>query len=334
MKTYLITGGAGFIGSNFIKYLLNIDNDSRVINIDKLTYGGSLNNIAFTRNVGRHTFIKEDICNKKEIDRIMSNYRPDYVINFAAESHVDRSIKDSEVFLRTNVLGTGILLQSALKYDIKKFMQISTDEVYGSLDKGFFTECSPLKPNNPYAASKASADLLVQSFYNTYGLPVNITRCTNNYGPRQHFEKLIPMVIKHCLEGKNIPVYGDGKNIRDWIYVYDHCSAVYAVLQRGLAGEIYNIGACNERQNIDIIKFIIKEINKLLCQNDEVKKDINENLIQYVEDRKGHDRRYAVDAGKIRNTLGWNPIQSLEEGLAKTIRWYFDSKIFGYGGRK
>ncbi|WP_432407794.1 dTDP-glucose 4,6-dehydratase [Wukongibacter sp. M2B1] len=322
MKVYLITGGAGFIGSNFIKYLLSKGENTRIINVDKLTYAGSLDNISFARNMGNHIFIKEDICNKREIDKIMNNFKPDYIVNFAAESHVDRSIEDSEDFVKTNVLGTGILLQSALKYGIKKFVQISTDEVYGSINKGLFTEESPLKPNNPYSASKASADLLVQSFYNTYKLPINITRCTNNYGLNQHFEKLIPTVIKHCLEGKNIPVYGDGKNIRDWIYVCDHCSAIYTVVQKGLIGEVYNISADMEMQNIEIIRFIIKEIYKLLSQSDERKKYINENLIQYVEDRKGHDRRYAIDASKIKNTLNWSAVQNLEEGLRKTIRSY------------
>ncbi len=330
MKVYLITGGAGFIGSNFIKYLLNKDESLKIINVDKLTYAGSLANIAFTRNMKNHTFIKEDICNKKEIDKIMNNFKPDYIINFAAESHVDRSIEDSEAFVKTNVLGTDVLLQSALKYDIKKFVQISTDEVYGSIDEGLFTEESPLKPNNPYAASKASADLLIQSFYNTYRLPINITRCTNNYGPNQHFEKLIPMVMKHCLEEKNIPVYGDGKNIRDWIYVYDHCRAIYTVVQKGVVGEIYNISAYHERQNIDIIKFIIKEINKLRHRNDKHKTNINENLIRYVADRQGHDRRYAIDANKITNTLNWSAAQSFEEGLRKTIRMYLENKEFQY----
>lgn len=324
MKVYLITGGAGFIGSNFIKYLLNVDKDSKIINVDKLTYAGSLDNIVFTENMEKHTFVKEDICNKKEIDKIMNNYKPNYIINFAAESHVDRSIEDSETFVKTNVLGTEILLQSALKYGVEKFVQISTDEVYGSIDKELFTEKSPLKPNNPYAASKASGDLLIQSFYNTYGLPINITRCTNNYGPNQHFEKLIPMVIKNCIKGKNIPVYGDGKNIRDWIYVLDHCSAIYTVLQKGVIGEVYNISAYHERQNIDIIKFIINEINKVFPQNDKRKERINESLIEYVEDRKGHDRRYALDASKITNTLKWSAAQSFEEGLRKTIRWYLE----------
>lgn len=326
MNVYLITGGAGFIGSNFLKYLLNTDKTSIVINVDKLTYAGSLDNIAFARNIDNHIFLNEDICNKQDIDKIIRHYRPHYIINFAAESHVDKSIVDSEAFIKTNIIGTEILLKCALKYNIKKFVQISTDEVYGSIDKGLFTEESPLKPNNPYAASKASADLIVQSCHNTYGLPINITRCTNNFGPNQHCEKLIPMVIKRCLEEKSIPVYGDGKNIRDWIYVFDHCSAIYSILHKGINGEIYNISANNERENINIIKYIIKEINKMLNQSNNRKKCISDNLIQYVTDRKGHDRRYAVDASKIRNNLKWHAAQNFEVGLRNTIRWYLNQE--------
>lgn len=325
MKVYLVTGGAGFIGSNFIKYLLNRNENLNIINVDKLTYAGSLDYLDFTRKIQNYTFLREDICNKKEINKIMDKYKPDYLINFAAESHVDRSIEDSEAFVKTNILGTQVLLQNSLKYGIKKFVQISTDEVYGSLELGSFTEDSLISPNNPYAASKASADLLVKSFYNTYKLPVNITRCTNNYGPNQHVEKLIPMVIKHFLEGKKIPVYGDGKNIRDWIYVHDHCSAIYTVVQSGVTGEVYNISANNERQNIDIIKTIIKELRSLLPQNDKRMIHINEGLIKYVDDRLGHDRRYALDASKLRRTLGWTSSQSFEEGLKDTIKWYIDN---------
>jgi len=264
MNTYLITGGAGFIGSNFIRHITEIDKSAMIINVDKLTYAANLKSLSNISTKENYYFVKEDICNDIEINKIFSYYNPDYVINFAAESHVDRSIESSEEFVKTNVLGTQILLQASLRNKIKKYIQISTDEVYGSIEEGYFVEDSPLKPNNPYAASKGAGDLLVQSFYNTYRLPVNITRCTNNFGPNQHYEKFIPMVIGNSLKRKKITIYGDGLNIRDWIYVLDHCRGVYDVLKRGIIGDIYNIGSNTEKYNIYIAKTIIGIIREIL----------------------------------------------------------------------
>lgn len=327
MEVYLITGGAGFIGSNFIRYLSE-RNDIRIINVDKLTYAGNANNLQFITCNCEYIFIQEDICNRTEINQIFSSYHPDYVINFAAESHVDRSIKDCQPFIRTNVLGTQVLLQASLYYGVKKYIQISTDEVYGSLDKdGRFVEDSPLLPRNPYAASKASADMLTQAFYHTYGLPMNITRCTNNYGPYQHPEKFIPLIIKKCLEGKNIPIYGNGENIRDWIHVQDHCHAIYTILKKGSVGEIYNIGANNERQNIEIARTIIQYLQDIVKDHPMGKQHITEDLIQFVEDRKGHDKRYGINAEKLKKELGWLPKYHFSEGLKQTVQWYVD-----YGG--
>lgn len=327
MDRYLITGGAGFIGSNFIKYLFGKNKDIRIINIDKLTYAGNLQNLKEIENNYNYTFIQEDICNRKSLEDILNLYRPDYIINFAAESHVDRSIESSEEFIKTNVLGTQVLLECSLDRNIKMFIQISTDEVYGSTETGLFTEISPLRPNNPYAASKASADLLVGSFYNTYGLPVIITRCSNNYGPCQHNEKLIPKVINNSLDRRKIPVYGRGTNVRDWIYVMDHCHAINTVLDRGVIGEVYNISSNNEKRNIDIIKIIINKTKEILQTRGLDSKGISEDLIEFVADRKGHDKRYGLDSTKLIKTLGWNTITQFESGLEKTINWYIDKKL-------
>lgn len=330
METFLITGGAGFIGSNFIKFLFGKRDDIKVVNVDKLTYAGNLDNLETFKENRNHVFVKEDICIKKNVGRIFHQYRPDYVINFAAETHVDRSINDSEDFVRTNVLGTQLLLDLSLRYDIKRYIQISTDEVYGSGEPvGYFTEDSPTKPGNPYAASKAAADMLALSFYNTYKLPVIVTRCTNNYGPGQHSEKLIPLIIKHCLEGVKIPMYGDGRNIRDWIHVYDHCEAVYKILQKGDAGQIYNISAYNEKENIEVARMVINEMGVLLHTGGNRRNMIGTELIEFVEDRKGHDRRYAVSSEKLRNSLGWRPLQDFGQSLQRTIKWYVDKNSAG-----
>lgn len=325
---YLITGGAGFIGSNFIKYILNLDKDMNIINIDKLTYAGNLENLKEIKNSTNYTFIKEDICNPSEIDKIFNDYRPDYVINFAAESHVDRSIQSSEVFVKTNVLGTQILLQNSLDYGVRKYIQISTDEVYGSIDVGQFSEDSPLKPNNPYAASKAAGDLLTLSFFRTYGLPIIITRCSNNYGPHQNDEKFIPKVISKALNKSKIPIYGDGMNIRDWINVQDHCDAIYRVLHGGTIGEVYNISAKGEMANIDIAKKVIITIKEVFQSKGLDTSGISEDLIEFVTDRKGHDKRYGLDAKKLKNELGWEPRIEIDYGLKKVVEWYIDNNNY------
>ncbi|AKL95223.1 dTDP-glucose 4,6-dehydratase RfbB [Clostridium aceticum] len=331
MKTYLVTGGAGFIGSNFILYMLKMYDAIKIINIDKLTYAGNLENLKEVENNANHIFAKVDICDKEALMKIFEEYRIDYVVNFAAESHVDRSIHDPEVFIKTNVLGTQNLLDAAKKawetragFDRrKKFIQISTDEVYGSLgDTGYFIENTALDPHSPYAASKAAADLLVKSYYDTYRMPVNITRCSNNYGPYQFPEKLIPLIINNCLNKKTLPIYGDGLNIRDWLYVEDHCRAIDKVINKGLIGEVYNVGGHNERTNIQIVKTIINYMSENLD------KSISEDLIRYVEDRKGHDRRYGIDPTKIKEALGWEPTTLFEEGIKKTIHWYTKNKAW------
>ena len=322
----LVTGGAGFIGSNFIRYMLSKYNYN-IINLDKLTYAGDLENLKGVDQDKRYHFIQGDICDRGLVYRIFKNYDIDVVINFAAESHVDRSIEDSEIFIKTNIMGTQVLLDSGLRYwkmdngtgSLKKykpgvkFIQISTDEVYGALGKdGFFTEDTNLAPNNPYSASKAAADMMVRAYYKTYGLPINITRCTNNYGPYQHQEKLIPLIIYNALKNKALPIYGDGKQVRDWLHVWDHSSAIDLVFHRGQIGEVYNIGGNNERENIEIVRFILKFLGK------------GEENIAYIEDRLGHDRRYAIDSNKIKSQLGWQPLYSFEEGIKDTIRWYRD----------
>ncbi|WP_353894449.1 dTDP-glucose 4,6-dehydratase [Proteinivorax hydrogeniformans] len=323
----LVTGGAGFIGSNFVKYMLNT-HDVNIVNLDDLTYAGNLKNLEDIENHKSYNFIKGDICDRSLLEQIFSQYKVDQVVNFAAESHVDRSIENPEIFLQTNVLGTQALLDISKKHwkinpedkyckEYKqgvKFLQVSTDEVYGSLGKeGLFTEETNLRPNSPYSASKTSADLLVRSYNKTYGMPVNITRCSNNYGPYQFPEKLIPLMINNCLNDKELPVYGDGMQIRDWLHVKDHCTAIDTVLSKGLDGEVYNIGGNNEKANIEIIKLIIETLGK------------SENLIKYVKDRPGHDRRYAIDNTKITNELGWEPSYTFEQGIKETIEWYLNN---------
>lgn len=312
MTRILITGGAGFIGSNFVKYIHDKYPDYEIINLDLLTYCGNLENLKDIENNENYTFVKGDIRDNNLVSDLIS--KCDYVVNFAAESHVDRSIKDPEIFIKSNVLGTQVLLNASLKADIKKYIQISTDEVYGSLGSdGYFREDTPLQPNSPYSASKAGGDLIARAYHNTYGMAVNITRCSNNYGPYQFPEKLIPLMISNALEDKSLPIYGDGKNIRDWLHVYDHCSAIDLVLHDGKPGEVYNIGGNNEKQNIEIVKLILDELDK------------DESLIKFVDDRLGHDRRYAIDSTKIQKELGWKPKYTFETGIKETIKWYLDN---------
>jgi len=323
----LVTGGAGFIGSNFIKYMLK-HHDYRIVNLDLLTYAGNLENLEDIEGDARYKHIKGDICNRELVESIFRRFDIDMVVNFAAESHVDRSIEDPEVFLRTNIMGTQALLDIAKdfwKIDLfdkyckeykkgVKFVQVSTDEVYGSLgETGLFKETTCLNPNSPYSASKASADMIVRAYSETYGLPVNITRCSNNYGPYQFPEKLIPLMINNAINDKPLPVYGDGKQVRDWLYVEDHCSAIDSVLHKGKPGEVYNIGGNNEKQNLDIVKLILNELGK------------DEALITHVKDRLGHDRRYAIDNTKISTQLGWEPKYTFDEGIKLTIKWYLDN---------
>ena len=328
MTVYLVTGCAGFIGSNFVRYMLSRYDAVRLINLDALTYAGNPENLNTVEKDPRHLLIRGDIGDRWLVSRLLSKYDPDVVINFAAESHVDRSIANPMVFVSTNVLGTVNLLQCCREawYDSagrtwkprKKFLQVSTDEVYGALGReGFFLETSPVDPHSPYAASKASADHFVQAFHDTYGMPVNITRCSNNYGPYQFPEKLIPLMIHHAIRHLPLPVYGDGLQVRDWLYVEDHCKAIDLVAGRGRAGEIYNIGGHNERSNLEIVRTVIRLLHDRL--GDEA---INESLIRHVEDRPGHDRRYAIDPGKIRADLGWAPETPFEVGLRKTVDWY------------
>lgn len=321
--TVLVTGGAGFIGSNFVQYMLKQYPNYHIINLDSLTYAGNLENLQEVEGNENYTFIKGDICDLALVDSIFEKYNPLYIINFAAESHVDRSILNPQVFLQTNIAGTQVLLDACKKYWMSnggyipeaKFVQVSTDEVYGSLGQtGYFTENTPLSPNSPYSASKASADMFVRAYHETYDLNINITRCSNNYGPYQFPEKLIPLMISNALEDKELPVYGDGMNIRDWLYVEDHCKAIDVVMHKGKSGEVYNVGGHNEKANIDIVKIILEELNK------------PESLIKYVEDRLGHDRRYAIDPQKIKDELGWEPTVMFDEGIRMTIRWYIDNQ--------
>ncbi|WP_432662702.1 dTDP-glucose 4,6-dehydratase [Wukongibacter baidiensis] len=334
MKTYLITGGYGFIGSNFIRYLFDKYLDVQIINVDKLTYAGNLENLDDIHDISNYMFVKGDICDSDLLENIFKEYDIDYLINFAAESHVDRSIENSDVFIKTNVLGTQTLLDIAKKHwgkensfiKGKKFIQISTDEVYGSLEShGYFTENTPLNPRNPYSASKASGDMLVRSYYHTYKMPVIITRCSNNYGPYQFPEKLIPLMVNNTLQGRNLPIYGDGKNIRDWLYVKEHCKAIDMIIEAGKIGQVYNIGGHNEKRNVDVVKTIIREVKNLLSDSDERSKHISEKLIEFVEDRKGHDRRYAIDTHKIEKEIGWKSEIKFEEGIRQTIKWYLDN---------
>lgn len=313
MTKILVTGGAGFIGSNFLKYMVNKYPNYDFINLDALTYCGNLENLSDIEDYDNYTFVKGDIRDASLVDKLVSDV--DYIVHFAAESHVDRSIEDPGIFIKSNILGTQILLDAAKKYDIKKYLQVSTDEVYGSLGpEGYFTEETPLQANSPYSASKAGADLMVRAYHNTFNLPINITRCSNNYGPYQFPEKLIPLMISNALEDKELPIYGDGKNIRDWLHVYDHCTAIDLVLHKGKSGEVYNIGGHNEKSNIEIVKLILKELNK------------PESLIKFVSDRLGHDRRYAIDSSKIRKDLGWKPKYDFETGIVETINWYLDNQ--------
>ncbi len=313
MMKVLVTGGAGFIGSNFLKYMVDKYPDYHFINLDALTYCGNLENLKDIEDCNNYSFVKGDIRDEKLVDELVS--KCNYIVNFAAESHVDRSIEDPEIFIKSNILGTQVLLEAAKKHSIKKYLQISTDEVYGSLPKeGYFRETTPLQPNSPYSASKAGADLMVRAYHNTFDLPINITRCSNNYGPYQFPEKLIPLMISNALEEKELPVYGDGLNIRDWLHVYDHCTAIDLVLHKGKIGEVYNIGGNNEKTNIDIVKLILKELDK------------SESLIKFVKDRLGHDRRYAIDSTKIQNELGWKPKYTFEVGIIETINWYLDNQ--------
>ncbi|MBR6451406.1 MAG: dTDP-glucose 4,6-dehydratase [Lachnospiraceae bacterium] len=336
MRTYLVTGGAGFIGSNYIHYMFDRYGDQiRIINVDALTYAGNLENLKDLEGRGNYTFIRADICDSAAIGKIFSENDIDRVIHFAAESHVDRSIRNPEVFVQTNVLGTLVMLNAAKAAwelpdgsyrDDKRFLHVSTDEVYGSLpeDGGYFYETTPYDPHSPYSASKASSDFLVKSYVDTYGFPANITNCSNNYGPYQFPEKLIPLIINNTLQGKKLPVYGDGKNVRDWLYVMDHAKAIDMVCEKGRSGEKYNIGGHNEKQNIEIIRLIIKTIADMLPDSDPRKAHVNEDLITYVTDRKGHDRRYAIAPDKIRDEIGWEPETMFEEGIRLTIQWYFD----------
>lgn len=328
MKTILVTGGAGFIGSNFARYMLDAYPGYRIINLDILTYAGNLESLKGVLENNNHVFIKGDIRDRVKVDEIFAEHDVDFVVNFAAESHVDRSIEDPEVFLTTNIIGTQVLLDAANKHwkinsgnkhcrrfkEGVKFVQVSTDEVYGTLGKtGSFVESMPLMPNSPYSASKAGADMVVRAYNKTYGLPVNITRSSNNYGPYQFPEKLIPLMINNCIHENLLPVYGDGLQVRDWLHVLDHCSAIATVIERGADGEVYNIGGNCEKVNLEVVKMIIGIMNK------------PESLIEFVADRPGHDRRYALDNNKIKGQLGWEPKYVFEQGLQETVNWYMEN---------
>ena len=336
MKTYLVTGGAGFIGSNYIHYMFGKYGDAiRIINVDKLTYAGNLENLKDVEDFPNYTFIKADICDAETIDRIFRENDISRVVHFAAESHVDRSIKDPGVFVRTNVLGTLTMLNAARNaweqedgsyLPDHKFLHVSTDEVYGSLSEPdtYFYETTKYDPHSPYSASKASSDFMVKAFMDTYQFPANITNCSNNYGPYQFPEKLIPLMINNALHGKNLPVYGDGKNVRDWLYVEDHCKGIDMVQEQGRLFETYNIGGHNERENITIVRTIIKTLQEMLPEGDPRRELVTEDLITYVTDRKGHDRRYAIAPDKIKSEIGWYPETCFEDGIRKTIAWYFE----------
>ncbi|TKH26357.1 MULTISPECIES: dTDP-glucose 4,6-dehydratase [Bacillus] len=311
----LITGGAGFIGSNFVNYMVKKYPAYNVVNLDALTYAGNLENLKDIEDAPNYKFVKGDIADRQFINQLFEEESFDYVLNFAAESHVDRSITNPDIFIQTNIQGTQILLDAAKNAKIKKYLQVSTDEVYGTLgDTGYFTEETPLASNSPYSSSKAGADLLVRAYHETFGLPVNITRCSNNYGPFHFPEKLIPLMIINALNNKQLPVYGDGLNVRDWLHVEDHCQAIDLVLHKGKNGEVYNVGGNNERTNIEIVKTILKALDK------------PESLIQYVTDRPGHDRRYAIDATKLREELGWSPKYNFDTGIKQTINWYLENQ--------
>ncbi len=338
MKTYLVTGGAGFIGSNFIHYMFNkYDSEIKIINVDKLTYAGNLENLKDIEKRDNYSFVKADICDSEAIEKIFNDNDVDYVVHFAAESHVDRSIRNPEVFVQTNVLGTLVMLNNAkAAWELpdgsfkpgKKFLHVSTDEVYGSLeeDGGYFYETTPYAPHSPYSASKASSDMLVKAYMDTYHFPANITNCSNNYGPFQFPEKLIPLIINNALSGKKLPVYGDGKNVRDWLYVMDHAKAIDMVINKGRLFETYNVGGHNEKQNIEIINIILDTLNEMLPDSDPRKAHINKDLITYVEDRKGHDRRYAIAPDKIKSEIGWEPETMFKDGIKLTIKWFFENE--------
>jgi len=307
----LVTGGAGFIGSNFVQYMHETYPDLEIVNLDKLSYAGNLENLASLEGSPRHKFVKLDICESEKVEELIAAEQPDAVVNFAAESHVDRSIQGPEVFVQTNVQGTLSLLEASRKAGVPLFLQISTDEVYGTLgETGYFTESSPIRPNSPYAASKAGADHLVRAYHKTYGMDTRITRCSNNYGPYQFPEKLIPLMMTNAMEGRPLPVYGDGLHVRDWIYVTDHCRALDLVLRKGRAGEIYNIGGVEQKTNLEVVRTIIEAV------------EADESLIRFVPDRPGHDRRYAIDSSKLRQELGWKPLVKFAEGIKKTLQWY------------
>ena len=313
-KTIIVTGGAGFIGSNFVYHILNKYPDYRIVCIDCLTYAGNLSTLEEAMKNPNFRFCKVNICDRDAVRKVFEEEHPDIVINFAAESHVDRSIEDPEIFLRTNTMGTQVMMDMSREFGVERYHQVSTDEVYGDLplDKPnlFFTETTPLHTSSPYSASKAGADLLVQAYHRTFGLPITISRCSNNYGPYHFPEKLIPLMIINALHDEKLPVYGDGKNVRDWLYVEDHCKAIDLIIHNGKVGEVYNVGGHNEMSNIDIVKLILKKLGK------------SEDLITYVADRKGHDRRYAIDPTKIHNELGWLPETKFADGIEKTIDWY------------
>lgn len=313
MTTILVTGGAGFIGNCFIRHMLQKYSNYKIINLDALTYAGNLENLYDVKDNPNYEFVNGDICDKDLVTQIVSGV--DMIVNFAAETHVDRSITGPEIFIETNIKGTMTLLQAAKEFNIERYLQVSTDEVYGTLgDTGYFTETTPLAPNSPYSASKAGADMLVRAYYETYKVPTLITRCSNNYGPYQYPEKLIPFFISRLLRGEKVPVYGDGLNVRDWLYVYDHCAAIDAVLHKGRVGEVYNIGGHNEKTNLEITHLILDAMNK------------DESSIEYVQDRLGHDRRYAISNDKITSELGWKPSVTFEEGILLTIDWYLNNK--------
>ncbi|NRT78879.1 dTDP-glucose 4,6-dehydratase [Clostridium beijerinckii] len=314
----IVTGGAGFIGGNFVHYMLNKYSNYKIICVDTLTYAGNMETLAGVEGNHNFVFYKIDIADRDAVYDMFEKEHPDMVVNFAAESHVDRSIENPEIFLKTNIMGTAVLMDACRKYGIRRYHQVSTDEVYGDLpiDRPdlFFTEETPICASSPYSSSKASADLLVGAYHRTYGLPVTISRCSNNYGPYHFPEKLIPLMIANALNNKELPVYGTGENVRDWLYVEDHCSAIDLIIHNGKIGEVYNIGGHNERTNLEVVKTILREIGK------------TEDLIKYVTDRKGHDRRYGIDPTKIHNELGWLPTTTFDEGIKKTIRWYLDNK--------
>ena len=316
--TIIVTGGAGFIGSNFVFHMLQAHPDYRIVCLDKLTYAGNLSTLEPVLQRDNLRFVKADICDRQAVDELFQEEKPDIVVNFAAESHVDRSIENPGIFLETNIMGTAVLMDACRKYGIQRYHQVSTDEVYGDLPLDrpdlFFTEETPLHTSSPYSSSKASADLLVMAYYRTYGLPVTISRCSNNYGPYHFPEKLIPLMIANALADKPLPVYGNGENVRDWLYVEDHCRAIDLIIHNGKVGEVYNVGGHNEKRNIDIVRIICQELGK------------PESLIVHVEDRKGHDRRYAIDPAKIHRELGWLPETKFEDGIKKTIKWYLEHK--------